>query len=305
MIWAIQVSYSELYDARRCPLKHELKWVEGWEKPEPPDSVRAIGTAWHKVLSAYYEAIKGGEQKMRAALRGMIEIGQFDPRIREVLKWMFTGYVQQYGTEEGWTVVDTEVPFRLPLPLKTGLFDDQVEVTLKGKIDLIIRDERGRVWVDDHKSCDAIPKGSADPIDDQLPLMVWAANQLGHGPVLGARYSYSRRKPLKTRELKLTERFWRRLVPVTSVGEQRAALGAVRSAKARYLESVELAHIAKETGRQSILSDPPANLNKSCRWDCEYAKPCTAASRGMILRPQLKERGFEMWRPTRKEPEGI
>lgn len=284
----ITVSYSELYAARRCSLRHELQWVEGWQKDPKPDSPLAVGTLWHAILNKWYST-------RDYMLAKTIRLQSPDEQVRDRLAWMFEGYIQTYGLEPGWNVLDVERPFKLELPaVEPGWI-----VTLKGKIDLIIQDPNGEVWVDDHKSCSALPD-ARNPIDDQLPLMVWAARCIGYQP-LGARYSYSRTKPLKTRELALDERFSRRLINISNHQRVRAAVNAVRTAVTRYEESERIRRY-HETYGPSLASEPPMSQRKECKWDCEFSAPCLAAARGLGLVEQLRSRGFDSWREQRKTP---
>lgn len=289
----IVVSYSEIQDARRCALKHELAWVERWKIDPPVDSPRSIGTWWHRVMNAYYSTLKtGGHPKQQSE-----SVVQDAPaEIRDRLQWMLDGYWEQYSFESGYQVIGTEIRFELPLPL----IEDGLAVWLKGSIDLLIADKHG-VWVDDHKSVDALPYTKSDPIDDQLPLMAWAAHELGHN-VIGARYSWTRRKPLQSRELRMTERYHRRLVNVPRKQQLIAAINATRSAFSRYHESVRLHDLAKQNGSSAMLSTPPTTRRTTCRKDCDFERACTAASQGMNLRQQLDSRGLYQWSEERKVP---
>lgn len=152
----IQVSYSEIKDARRCALKHDLAWREGWRKQHRPTSPLAFGTAWHECMEAYYQGLNRSydyghavpNYSYRGGWHAALDKLQDQPEeIQDQLRWMIEGYAAWYGREDGWRVLATERQLIVPLP---QVFQD-LKINLKVKIDLIVQDKYGSIWVDDHK----------------------------------------------------------------------------------------------------------------------------------------------------------
>lgn len=294
----ITVSYSEIQSARRCPMQHHLAWQWGWKKPQPPDSALGFGIAWHEVLNAYYDALRGKYEFENTPFTvGGIRKGGWhaakeviarqDESIQEKLRWMLEGYAAQYGREPGWLVMDTERNLIVPLP---QLVDDLI-VNIKVKIDLILRDNKGKHWVDDHKTCSQLPAKNKMS-DPQLYLYAFALWQADGALPFGARYSYAR-KPSKTFvDWPLEKRFARKLVAFTKEEVMAVARDAYKTVYTRYREA------------ELFGSRPPRNITPDCSW-CDFREPCFASRKGYHVDRFLKDQGFTHWRDEIKTPKEI
>lgn len=285
------VSYSEVKDARRCALKHKAAWIDGYRKPSSETSALGRGIIWHDILEAYYIAIKLGDSEYAAGL-AVVDAIEND-EVRQQMAWMLSGYHERYGTEEGWTVLATELKLIVPLP---QLVDD-LQIDLKVKIDLVIRDPRGDIWVDDHKSAKFIPSVEDQATDDQLPLYTYAVLKAEKFDPIGARYSYARKdKPVK-KELTLDERYAKRRVPINQTQATRAAVSAYLTAMSRY-HNQEFIDTFGGTVHPEYVSQ------SDCRWMCDFKAPCDRFRKGYgSMTEQIESDGLATWRGQPKRIE--
>lgn len=181
----IVVSWSEISSRRACPHKHHLEYRERWTKPKALNSALGKGTLFHKVLEAYYLARKENKDLDSCVADGhsvldAVEVkDDFDQEAVDIVRWMFEGYHEVYRGDSLWRVEAVEHRFKVKLP---QIFPDQPEIWLKGSIDLIVRDERNRLLVLDHKTGASLPRDQTFELSDQFSLYLWALKQLGIKP---------------------------------------------------------------------------------------------------------------------------
>jgi len=274
----IVVRHSELKDGRQCPLKHRLRWIDGWQQPEE-SAVQKLGTAWHALLQRHYLAIWVQQQKLgyRAwrkahlanyALLDEVEtVGRQEVHDQchvskgltkeqcETLVWMYEGYLEFFGLDPDWEVLmvetDLTTPFIEPSGKPSRRFSYQFHA------DLVVRDWSmgGKVVVVDHKST-AQPLGQHDiDLDDQFGLYTWALGRLGY-PVLAPVCSQAKTKKLQ-RAMTLEERFTRINSYRTEVEQNNIAADALRTAKRLY-------------GKANLTEPDSAPNPRACGWSCEF-----------------------------------
>jgi|SRR5882724_1774958 len=275
------VRHSELKDGRQCPLKHRLRWIDGWTSDHESDPSR-LGTAWHAVLQRHYGLIRLQQQKYgyQAWRRTVLEearldnvgsfhnevIGQVWDFFNEVtetltdeqdatLRWMYEGYTERYGLDPDWEVLmvetDLTVPFIEPSGKKSTRFAYQFHA------DLVVRDHSlgGRVVVVDHKSTGQPLNQHDVDLDDQFGLYCWALGQLGYD-VIAPVCSQAKTQQLK-RAMTIDERFVRINSFRTGVEQANIAADALRTAKRLY--------------SKANLDEPDSAPNpRTCGWMCEF-----------------------------------
>jgi hypothetical protein len=140
-------------------MKHAIGYTYRW-KPIKAAPALDIGSLLHKVLQAHYERIRlaqrAGEKIDAAALYAAVsellynrETGK-QTEYQELVEWMYRGYVDCYGTDEQWEILEVEKKYELWLPTATG---GRSQFKIKGTVDLVVRDrEIGGIWVTDHKA---------------------------------------------------------------------------------------------------------------------------------------------------------
>jgi hypothetical protein len=180
----ITVSWSEINNYRSCPHKHELEYTQRWQRPNNPHSALGRGTFVHKVLEVYYTSLLTGKDIETAYRDARREIGDyrglgFDRETCDLVEWILEGYHEKWSTEDSlkWKVVAVEHRFQVPLLTAGGR---KSRFILKGGIDLIVRDQRGRLIIIDHKTCAVLPDDQSYEMSDQFGLYLWAMRQLGH-----------------------------------------------------------------------------------------------------------------------------
>ncbi len=285
------VSFSELDTFRQCPFKHELSYKERWREPTTSPAL-AKGTLWHAVMehhykaTAYWQRANPGVAPTALDMADLFrEIGEVylgwdtgsQSEFQELIEWMYIGYVEHYGTDPEWRILGVEHAPTLWLPTATGA---RSSFKLKLKIDLIVRDPRGQIWVVDHKSGKDLPKDKELELDDQFGLYTWAMRRLGVD-VFGSIHNAARTQKNKdqTKNFQpLPERFARKPMYRTDKELETLALEAYRAAKRAYAIPIGEADRATDSDR--------------CRWRCGYTDACLFGRKGNDHREYLEAKGF-------------
>lgn len=287
------VSYSELTTARRCPLKHQLAYVERWTKTQDPMSALGKGTAWHKVLETHYTALKQhqGHYRDEEVLKRCgdavdAELEEMPPDLAALIGWMYRGYVGQWGVDRGWEILAVEFPAQVRLLTPKGTPSG---FYLKMKIDLVVKERRtGNIKVIDHKSGKDLPSNRAMELDDQFGLYVWGLRQLGKR-VFGQEWNAARTLRLQE-DIKnpgttpLDKRFDRLRLHRTDKELDIVAREAYLTASTRYAEQARVARMGVDSPRNT---DP-----QNCQWQCDFFEPCLAGRKGIDIRRFLHDKGF-------------
>lgn len=284
------VSFSEIDTLRQCLFKHEMSYKERWKSPTTSPAL-AKGTLWHVVMEHHYNAIAFHQRMVQdppskmamAALRDEIvntylcDEGGRQTEYQELVEWMYDGYVGHYGSDSGWRILGVEHAPVLWLPTPRG---GRSNFKLKLKIDLVVRDPRGRVWIVDHKSGKDLPKDKELEIDDQFGLYTWAMRRLGVD-VFGSIHNAARTQKNKdqTKHFQpLEERFARKHMYRTDVELERIAIEAYQAAKRAYAIPIGDAQRSPDSDR--------------CRWRCDYTEACLFGRKGGDHRQFLEDLGF-------------
>ena len=281
------VSYSELDALRQCPLKRHLAYTERWKAPTTSPAL-SRGTLFHAVLEAHYRRkmaqqcltqASGGTAADTLTLDVILDpwyLLQGDDEQTEIVKWVYEGYQEHYGTEPDIEVVAVELPLEAWLPAPSG---KRSSYRLKGKIDLLVRDHScgGGLWFWDHKTCSTLPSGRALDFDDQFSIYTWLLQENGYD-VRGGLYNACRTKQLK-RPMKMDERFSR---PLTS-RTPRECREVVREVYETFKSA---------TPRQGV--QPPRSPDPDrCGWKCDFTEACLMSRKGIDIKGLLVDMGYE------------
>lgn len=273
----ITVSFSELSTFRQCPFKHKLAYEQRWQKQHKDSSALGLGTMWHLLKEIHYTCLKGTPtpaSKLASAQRSVNrqldewEAESRDAEVLTTLEWMYRGYVDRYGADEGWEILGVETTHILPL---------NEEIQLKIKLDLTVRDQRGRMWVVDHKSAASMDSSEDLQWNDQFGLYVATMRKQSH-KVAGAIYNGALKKPNKgdilkpgdegykttMRETPMDKRFKRELLDRTDA--------ECDSILADALADAQLAYSSANPQRRHANPD-------TCKWRCDYTEPCMTGRR--------------------------
>src|SRR3990170_7370264 len=185
----ISLSQSKVKTFLRCPKKYEFRYVQNLvpkEKPLPMER----GLWIHECLEAFY---KGRNWKRTALLRLKLNFRSLFDEEREALgdlpsevERIVESYTRYWDDTE-WEILAVEKEFAVKL--KSGL-------TLKGKIDLVIRDALG-VWVVEHKSNKRLPTEGPRIPDPQTTIYNYALRSMGLEG-MGTIHNHIRTTPPKT-----------------------------------------------------------------------------------------------------------
>lgn len=297
------VSYSELDTFRQCPLKHLLAYKQRWTKPKAEDSALGKGTLWHKVMEAHYGVIKRHQEAPEQRLspqyeRQILAEAQdkatdlmFDPdtgkqtEVQELMQWMYAGHVEQYGIDREFSVVGIELGPHVPLPWPDGRPSHYI---LKTKLDLLVKDSFGQLWIIDHKSGANKPSEFEMQIDDQFGLYQWAMEALGY-EVAGSIHSYARTTrntgdhegaAAKYKPQTLDQRFERFYLNRSKRELKALADDAFAAARNAY----------PPQGKTLPLYSAPDPRN--CGWKCDFKEAHLMLREGMDLKYVMQSEGF-------------
>lgn len=280
------VSYSELSTYRQCPHKHHLSYVEHWNPPETGPALTR-GRLFHEVLAAHYTSLKDGTTNTAFERIDAIE----DKETCELIRWMYEGYLDCYGLDTGWTILEVEQQDEVWLPTEEGATLRRIGHYRGGKVgrstyrlkmikDLLVRDEQDRVWLVDHKTGADFPKEAGLDLDDQFSLYCWGTNELlADAPqrdrVHGVIYNFIRTRRNKA-PMSLEDRF--RRIPMYRTPEQllNTALDAWRTTRRM---------------RNSEWAERTTNSD-TCLWRCPFTEACLWGRKGGDEREFLESAGF-------------
>ena len=278
---ATVISYSELDTYRQCPYKHQLAYGERWVSPGDAPALDR-GKRTHAALEIWYgntDRYKDTQVALHHALlgAGIIDMsGEPVDDTADLVQWMLEGYVQMWGSDKDWTIEAVEHPVEIKLP--------NTSIRIKGKIDLLLTDPKGRLWLVDHKTGATLPKDKDLDLDVQFGVYAWALRKLGR-PVYGMIYNSIRTQRNKG-EMQLSDRFSRTLLVRTDAELEQIARDASVDAR----EAYKALALAKKNG-----TDRPRHFNTdTCRWRCPYTEACLHGAKALRggTRGYLAEVGF-------------
>lgn len=292
----IVVRHSELKDFRRCPLKHRMKWVEGWRTDHRSEASN-IGTAWHAVMEEHYRHLQQNQFERgfsawsriaRLATDAELERARnyvwdrVNPELVhagadvDLLRWMYEGYVELRGLDPDWEILGVEQEMTLALSKR---------FTLQVHIDLAAIDHglgpNGTLLAVDNKST-ASPLGQQGiDLDDQFGLysLVLSSHYGRHAvPVINQAKTKKLQRPMTLTERHDRRRSFRTKVELENI--RRDALAAL---------------VAMHSTSNRI--DPYSNPDpRTCDWSCEFLNAHIAARkdpRGLgVLDSLLPATGF-------------
>jgi len=271
------VSFSELNTFRTCPHRWDLTYRQNWVVPEKPDA-RSRGKLWHVVMREHYKSIKNGvpaEDIVTYIKREHLytESGE-QTEEQELVEWMYDGYFECWREEDKrWKIVAVEQRVEVPLP---PYKDGKAQFVLKGFIDLVLADEKDRVWVVDHKTGRNFPTELMLGLNDQFGLYCWAWRLVPGGPwVHGVMHNHARTQRNKG-PMELDNRFQRYLTYRTDEELEKVATEAWQTANRAYA-----------LGPDEAERTPDAD---KCRW-CDYREPCLAGRKGVDEDQYLRDLG--------------
>jgi hypothetical protein len=296
----ITVSFSELDSFRQCPLKHQLGYKERWTKPLEENDRRSTGTMWHTVMENHYQVIKNHQDHpthgytpaeiLRYCRKTILPLlqdptgGQTDQQ--KLVEWMYDGYVAQYGIDEQWRILGTEVNLDMPLRTDRGRVS---RYHIKGKLDLVVRDQdSGGLWVIDHKSGANLPSQMDLEIDDQFGVYTWMMRERGN-KVMGSIHNAAR----TTRNMADHPEY---------VGKNKAQSLDQRMSRT-YLNrsNAELTNLALDAYHAAVNAYPPKSKtlplysspdSRQCGWKCDFKEAHLAMRYGRDSTEVMQEFGF-------------
>jgi hypothetical protein len=289
----ITVSFSELDTFRQCPKKHDLAYNGRWQRDSDDRSALGLGSLWHRVLEVHYKTIMKAQRKgypdgklywdvseddlrtacldaVESLLREMLEDEQREPEVIEILMWMYEGHLEVFGLDEQYDILGAETTALMTLKNADG---SDSWVRIKVKLDLIVRDEKGHIWVIDHKSASSIGRDDMDhDWNDQFGLYVAVMRKQGL-KVFGAIHSAALKKPNKgdfikpgmdgykasMKETPLENRFKRTRLNRTEAECESIMQDAVADAKLAY----------SEANHKRRHANPD-----TCKWKCDFKEAC-------------------------------
>lgn len=261
----ITISWSEIDAWRQCPYKWRLAYAERWTEPTTSPAL-AKGSLWHAILEVHYRVLRDtgslglAMDNVDKYLGAVGEHLGVDEEYIDLIRWMYTGYVQMWQSDNDWRILDAEL--KMEVPLIEGL------VNIKCRIDLSTEDRSGHYWLWDHKSGQNLPSKKETDLDDQFALYQWIIN--AYNPdmrVFGIIHNAARTQRNVKAFQPLEERFTR-IKMVRGDQELATMVDEIRSTAmdihAAYL-NLDLA----ETMVTPRHPDPDR-----CKWKCSFTSPC-------------------------------
>lgn len=274
---ARHVSYSELSAFRQCPHKHLLAYRERWD-PEKEAPALSKGRLFHDVLAQHYrivgrprfdDPVNPSAEQLLAIAGNLLGIPGQQTEIQELVQWMYEGYLECYGSDPGWEIIEIESKREVWLPTERGT---RSGFRLKIILDLLVRDSASRTWLVDHKANGDFPSELALDLDDQFSLYQWALERCGvkvHGVIYNCARTRRNKSPMT-----LEQRFRRVPLYRTTAQLENTAIDAWRTAR-----------------RMSAAGERTTNSDR-CSWGCPYTEACLHGRKGGDEAGFLRAAGF-------------
>lgn len=300
------VSYSEIDCYRQCPLKHLLAYRNRWTKPKDDSSPLSKGTAWHNIMERHYLMLQERQQEFGfplseqqqaefrlEVLAHQIAEGAFGQVMQEptelesLMEWMYLGYLDRWGADPDWEILAVEAKVQDYLP--------DLNVLLKGRLDLIVRNSRGQVIIVDHKSGANLPSQFDLQLDDQFGLYSWLLRSRGlQADLLIHNAARTTRNTAdyddyqgKLKPQTLEQRTHRTVLNRTDVELDNIARDAAVVA--------DLIHPGNHNDGETVSFTPVYSSPdpRQCGWKCDFSEVHLLARTGRDLDEVLSEYGFE------------
>lgn len=303
---------SERKDWAQCNQKWYWAWRMGLKEKFRPADALWFGTGVHLGLAEWYlpglkrgphpaetwqKYCKDEEIQIRAAVGENWEDDVWTDAC-ELGTSMLEGYVDFYGTDPSWEVIEPEHPFRIVIPRRSGSADLAVYA---GTFDGVYRDlEDGGIWLMEHKTAKQIMLGHL-PLDKQAGGY-WAiaskiCQELGllkKGEAIeGIMYNFLKKaapddRPENAQGQKLNKD--------GSVSKKQPTPAFVREpvTRVRAERRTQIKQIQNELGWMDLARRHPDRITKNpdymnCQYRCQYFDMC-----------QLHEKGDNSWRDYAK-----
>lgn len=306
----LTLRFSELATLADCQLKYKLAYAEAMVGKSSPRLV--LGTTYHALMEGHYGSFRRDDAARvpRSLARARASAGEklnewirthrggpiggdaahLDSEMLDKLRWMYTGYIDRYGTDDEWDRM-LVIEERRVVPLVSHL---GVRVNLAVTADLVVHHRTyDRNLLVDTKTLTGRDAGKAAFAKENwldLQRLLYCASytlkgpKKGRLPIFGALHNTVRADQLK-REMVPEERFGRGPVYFNET-----------ELEAAWVEAQNLARDAVEIrlgrGRANRMYSSP-NPNE-CSWKCQFKEVhLTARATGRDIVEVAKEYGFE------------
>jgi hypothetical protein len=176
MIKPQRISVSTLANFGSC--RRRFKWDQEWLSPKPNSNL-VVGRVVHSCLDQYYQCRRQELSFDQTIQRVMIAFPEIlDRETREFRDLSFlpessfiSGLVYNYmlyddGDQLRGKIKAIEKSIAVPIP-------GHPNVCLSGRIDLVIEDEIGGIWIVDHKTSNTKPSLGGLEVDEQTTAYCW------------------------------------------------------------------------------------------------------------------------------------
>lgn len=181
----------------RCPKQYEYKYIDNLQ-PKKKSRPLFMGSWVHAALEEYY---KSGDWKIGHQIyldewnklfeEERLELSQRFGPIPQAVERIMRSYAFYYKSD-GWKPYLVEQVLEVETPLRV----DGKYWVFKGRLDLLVEDEDGLLWLVDHKTASTIPPATAfHAMDPQLMLYPWAAKIQFNLDIAGVIWNYVKSKP--------------------------------------------------------------------------------------------------------------
>lgn len=218
------LSQSGLKTWRNCHKLYDFKYIQNLEKV-----VKNTNLTRGSIVHAMIEAKANGEdpwEKFDQLIneeRSKVFTEEYDEfeEMAETIEAIMEGYFAHYKEDDQTPVKinnqSAEHEFKLPLIPEENIF-------FKGIIDMITKDDKGRLWIMDHKTHKKFPSGDIAYINIQGALYAWGWQKVSGDKVNGIIWNYIKWKAPTTPELLKSGEMSKRANIDTTWGVYRKAL---------------------------------------------------------------------------------
>lgn len=269
---------SQISDYRTCPRLYYFRHVECLA-PKTDSPKLFLGSAVHFGIAAYYnkqDPFEAYNQYTNEYNNGDSELIKQIDLGQKLLK----AYIDFAQVRDNIEPVAIEQDFVVNVFQPCGdTYRRLIDVKHVGRFDGIVRDDYGKLWLMEHKTCSSFPSDVELRLNEQAGFYLLAARQLFDDPIVGVVYNLIRK-----------------------VDPEKAKTPVIERRRVTRTET-ELASLIGRLYRvyKRIISDKNFDPNPGmhCNWRCAYQQLCLGMEDGIDIDP-LKEELFEIKEPYEK-----
>ncbi len=206
------LTYTIMSTGLNCPRAMKYRFEQGLERRVRREAL-VIGSAFHEGLEASSPTAAARYLGNHTDLWGENEADDLR-KTQATVYGMVKGALEHWGTVDQWTERNQEIKFDLPLINPSTGWPSR-SFTLRGKIDEVSRDSRGKWWLVEYKTASQMPAYSYVDrlyLDTQVTTYFYAAQRYLGIELAGILYRVVRKPSIRQTKKETVDDYCKRVI---------------------------------------------------------------------------------------------